>query len=241
MRGTLYVVGVGPGDPELMTLKGVKILEQCPVWFAPKAHSEGESTALTIAGAIVDMKGKNIITHRFPMKQVYRAEQADSELSVAWREAAQQIIVHLQAGVDVVFPTLGDPAIYSTGFYVYEALAACNYTGPVKVIPGVSSIGASAASAEMPLCLGDERMVVLPATFENRSISSLLAQVDVVVFMKVHRVLKRIVALLEEENLLEGAVLVERTSCNGERIWHDVRMAQDEELHYFSTLIVRKK
>lgn len=241
MRGTLYVVGVGPGDPELMTIKAVRVLEKCPTWFAPKAHSEGESTALSIVSGLVNITEKKVLTHHFPMKQVYRSGQVDNELFAAWQNAARVIIEHLEAGEDVAFPTLGDPAIYSTGFYVCEALAACNYSGDIKIIPGVSSVGASAASAKIPLCLGDERLIVLPATFEDERIISLLQQVDVAVFMKVHRVLKRIVALLERENLLECAVLIERTSCNEERIWHDVRSALDEDLHYFSTLIVRKK
>ncbi|CAG34940.1 precorrin-2 C(20)-methyltransferase [Desulfotalea psychrophila] len=207
---------------------------------APKAHDEGESTALAIAAGVIEVAAKNILTHRFPMKHVRRAQEVDGELASAWEEAARAIIQRLDAGEDVAFPTLGDPAIYSTGFYVYEALAACGWAGRVEVIPGVSSVGASAASANMPLCLGDERLVVLPATFEDEKIASLLQQVDVAVFMKVYRVLPRIVELLESLGMLENAVLVERTSCGNERIWHDVRAALSEDLHYFSTLLVRK-
>lgn len=240
MRGTLYIVGVGPGDPELMTLKAMRVLQNCPVWFAPKSRQDGTSTAVDIASGGVDVTDKQIITHRFPMKHVRRGETADPELAVAWEEAAQAITSCLEAGQDVAFPTLGDPAIYSTGFYVYEALASCNYDGEIKVIPGISSIGASAASANMPLCLGDERLLVLPATFEDESISEYLKEVDAIVFMKVYRVLDRIVALLEKEQLLENAVLVEKTSYGEERIWHNVKDALGEELHYFSTLLVRK-
>ncbi|MGL1930475.1 MAG: precorrin-2 C(20)-methyltransferase [Desulfotalea sp.] len=240
MRGTLYIVGVGPGDPELMTIKAARILEKCPVWFAPKSRQEGASTAIDIANGGVRSDNKNIITHRFPMKHVRRSESVDSELTEAWQEAATEIISYLEQGKDVAFPTLGDPAIYSTGFYVYEALASCKYDGEIKVIPGISSIGASAASANMSLCLGDERLLVLPATFENGSVAEYLKSVDAIVFMKVYRVLDRIVKLLEQENLLENAVLIEKTSYGDERIWHNVKDALGEDLHYFSTLLVRK-
>lgn len=240
MRGTLYIVGVGPGDPELLTLKAVRVLEKCSTWFAPKAHSEGESTALNIVAGEVEIGDKNILTHRFPMKHVRRGEDVDPELASAWKAAAVDIITCLERGENVAFPTLGDPAIYSTAFYVYEVLAACDYTGPIEVVPGVSSIGASAASAQIPLCLGDERLLVLPATFENGKLSELMKNVDAAVFMKVYRVLDQMIEFLESEGLVEKAVLIERTSCGDQRIWHDIRKARGEDLHYFSTMLVRK-
>lgn len=242
MQGTLYIVGVGPGDPDLLTIKALKTLEKCPVWIAPKAHSEGESTALSIVTEHVGMADKDIVTHRFPMKPVQRAEDADETLVKAWNEAAKIVIDHLNKGHDVAFPTLGDPAIYSTGFYVCEALADAGYEGEIKVIPGVSSVGTTAASAKTPLCLGDERLLVLPATFENGEVASLLKTVDAVVFMKVYRVLDKMIEVLEAENLIDQATLVERAGCSDERVWTDIRQAASEEnLHYFSTLIVRTK
>lgn len=242
MKGTLYVVGVGPGDPELMTLKAVRILERCKVWLAPVAKKDGESTALGIAEGVVDRKDKEIITHHFPMKKIRMGQIPDPEVKKAWDAAAVQIVGHLQAGRDVAFPTLGDPAIYSTGFYVCETLFALAPDLPVEIIPGVSAIGASAAAAGQPLCLGDDRLVVIPATFENGRLRETLEQFDSVVLMKVHRVMDRLVPLLGEMNLLDKAVLVERTSQNGQRIRRDLTTAlqPENEPHYFSTIIVRK-
>lgn len=246
MQGTLYIVGVGPGDPDLLTIKAIKALEKCPVWIAPKAHSEGESTALSIVIKHVGVGDKDIVTHRFPMKPVQRAKNADETLVKAWNDAAIIVIDQLNKGNDVAFPTLGDPAIYSTGFYVCEALATAGFTGEIKVIPGVSSVGATAASAKRPLCLGDERLLVLPATFENGEVASLLKTVDAIVFMKVYRVLDKMIEVLEAENLIDKAVLVERAGCSDERVWTDIRKAaaenkNNDKLHYFSTLIVRKR
>ena len=241
MQGTFYVIGVGPGDPGLMTLNAVRTLEKCDVWFVPSAFKHGESMALSIAGGEVDSTGKTILTHHFPMKQVHRGQRPEEEVGQAWREAADTILGYLQSGKDVAFPTLGDPAIYSTGFYVCETLEKIGQPFNVKIIPGVSAIGASSAVTETPLCLGDEKLVVIPATFEDCEIEKVLQVSDTVVFMKVHKVMAQLVKLLDGLDLLENAVLVERCSLGDEKIWPDIRQAVGKEIHYFSTIIVRQK
>lgn len=240
MAGTFYVVGVGPGDPQLVTLKAARILERCEVWFVPSAFENGGSMALKIAAGVVDRSGKTILSHRFPMKQVHRGQPADPEVKSAWREAARTIMACLEEGRDVVFPTLGDPAIYSTGFYVCETLQEYGSPFPVEIVPGVSAVGATSAASTLPLCLGDERLVVIPATFANDRIREMLDLCDVAVFMKVHKVMPRLVGLLDELGLTGRAVLVERCSLPDQKIWTDVREAVDREIHYFSTMVVRK-
>jgi len=240
MQGTFYVVGVGPGDPQLMTLKAANTLKKCDTWFVPSAFENGGSMALKIVEGVVDSSGKNILNHRFPMKQVQRGKEPDEELKTAWQEAAKTIMEYLDSGKDVVFPTLGDPAIYSTGFYVCETLQEYGAPFKLEIIPGVSAIGATSATSAMPLCLGDERLVVIPATFEDDKIKELLALSDVVVFMKVFKVMDKLVALLDELGLVEKAVLVERCSLEDQRVWTDIRQAVGEEIHYFSTMVVRK-
>lgn len=240
MQGTFYVVGVGPGDPQLMTLKAAKILDRCAVWFVPSAFDNGGSMALKIASGAVSSEGKTILSHRFPMKQIPRGDVPDPEVKNAWQQAAKTIMAALADGHDVVFPTLGDPAIYSTGFYVCETLQEYGSPFPVEIIPGVSAIGASSAAAAVPLCLGDERLVIIPATFANEKIRDLLQLSDVVVFMKVHKVMERLVGLLEELDLIDNAVLVERCSLDDQKIWTDVRDAVGRDIHYFSTMVVRK-
>ncbi len=241
MKGKFYVVGVGPGDPELLTLKAVRVLENCPVWVAPKGSPRGESMALSIISDTVSRRDKEVLEQYFPMKKIHRGEKTDPEVAKAWQQTANVISERLEKGRDVVFPTLGDPAIYSTGFYVCEALLEIMPDLEVEIIPGVSSMGASAAAVGQPLCLGDERLVVIPATFENGKLKETLEQFDTVVLMKVHRVMDRLVPLLDELNLLDKAVLVERTSQNEERIQYDLSAAMAGEPHYFSTIIVRKK
>ncbi len=240
MKGRFYVVGVGPGDPELMTLKAVRVLKKSPVWLAPAAHKDGCSTALSIASGVINGEQKEILTHHFPMKKVHAGQPADPEVEQAWRQAAAIIAEHLDNGRDVAFPTLGDPAIYSTGFYVYETLLESVTDMLVEIIPGVSAIGATSAAAMVPLCLGNERMVVIPATFEDDKLKEILLNFDCTVLMKVHRVMPKLLGILEELDLLKYAVLVERTSLQDQRIRRDLQQAATEKIHYFSTMIVRK-
>lgn len=234
------MIGVGPGDPELLTLKAARTLEKCQVWLAPAARKNGESTALAIASGAVSVAGKEILTHHFPMKKVHRGETPDPEVKEAWEQVVALIMTELKAGRDVAMPTLGDPAVYSTGFYVCQTLLEQNPQAVVEIVPGISAIGATSAAARMPLCLGDDQLAVVPAIFESTKIREILIQFDAVVFMKVHKSMERLVPLLEELDLLDKAVLVERTSMTDQRVRRDLKAAMGEKLHYFSTMIVRK-
>ena len=240
MKGTFYVVGVGPGDPELLTLKAVGILTESPVWLVPAAQKNGDSTALAIACGAVSQQGKKIITHHFPMKKIYAGQEPNKAALQAWQQAAELISDYLRSGQDVVLPTLGDPAIYSTGFYVCETLLKHDPACAVQIIPGVSAVGASAAAAGTPLCLGNERLLVVPAVFADDDLRLVLQNSATIAFMKVHNDLERLVPLLKEFDLIDKAVLIERAGMADQRIYRDLRNAMPENLHYFSTLIVRK-
>ena len=238
--GRFYVVGVGPGDPELLTLKAARLLDACSSWLAPAAKAGGDSTALTIVQGSVSTEGKNILVHHFPMKKVQSGSNPDPEIQQAWNKAADWVYDQLQQGIDVALPTLGDPAIYCTGFYVYQTLLLTHPDAKVEIVPGISAIGATAAAAKMSLCLGDEELIVIPAVFENERLRETLQQFRSLVFMKVYKSMDRLVPLLKEMDLLANAVLVERTSMGEERVHHDVEATLGRKLHYFSTLIVRK-
>lgn len=240
MQGKFYVVGVGPGDPQLITMKAATILKQSDVWFVPSAFENGGSMALKIVNGLLNSKGKTVLSHRFPMKMVYRGDSPTPEVKSSWQKAAQTIMSYLESGQDVVFPTLGDPAIYSTSFYVLETLQEYGSPFLTEIIPGVSSLGAASAAATVPLCLGDERLSLIPATFGNDQIRELIDMSDVLVFMKVHKVMKSLIALLDEFNLVDNAVLVERCSLEEQRVWTNIRDVVDLDLHYFSTMVVRK-
>ena len=135
MTAKLSVIGIGPGDPELLTLKAVRIIRESPVLCVPKGREEGTSLALSIVEKAVSTDGKIVIEAHFPMKKTRlqtedrrqetgdkRQQTKDNGLDAKWDETAKAILNKLQGGSDVAFLTLGDPTIYSTFFYLYDRL-----------------------------------------------------------------------------------------------------------------------
>lgn len=236
---TLHIIGTGPGDPELMTVKGMRVLEKSPVLIASKGKVDGVSTALDIVASLIDISDKKVLDVHFPMFKVKNG-RARPEVHAAWQEAARLVLDHLENG-DVAFPTLGDPAVYSTAFYVYATLREINPDMNISIIPGITTMSSCSAMGGAPLCLGNEILTVVPATFNDDRLKDILVHHDTIILMKVHQVMDRIVDLLSELDLLGRAVLYERCGMEDGRIFTDVRSAADRNLHYFSTIIVRKE
>ncbi len=234
--GKLYVIGVGPGDPELLTIKGMRILNGISCICVPKGREEGSSLALSIVRKIVDLADKEIIEAHFPMKKTRR--HAD-ELDAKWDETVREVSARLNRGTDMAFITIGDPTIYSTFFYLYDRLLETNPGLDVEIVPGVSSINASASRAKISLGLADEKIAVVPATYVE-NLRDILAKFDTIVLMKVNRVFGRMVEVLEEMNLVSNAVCVSRAGMEDERIFRDIRTLKEEDMNYFSMVIVRK-
>jgi len=239
--GRLYLVGVGPGDPELMTCKAARILEQTKIWVAPKAKKNGNSSALHIAAAQVGVAEKTVLELRFPMVKVHLGRQQADEVVQAWQEAAAVVWSHLERGDDVAFPTLGDPALYSTAFYLLDTLQGHHPDARVTIIPGITAMAACSARVCSPLGLGDDVVSIVPAAFDDDRLRTILTTFDAVILMKVFRKMKKIVALLDELGLTDKAVLIERCGMDDQKIYPDIRKTLGRELHYFSTLLIRKK
>lgn len=240
MQSTLFIVGTGPGDPDLLTLKAYNTLRRCPVVVAPKGSQGGSSTALSIIQQVVDVSEKEVHEVYFPMKKVRLGEKPHPEIEAAWTDTALKVLDILDSGADVAFPTLGDPAIYSTGYYLYDTLLALRPDVHVKFISGISAMSSCSASTLTPVCLGDDMLAVVPATFCEEKIRKALAEFDAIVLMKVHRVMDRICSLLSEAGLIDNAIYVEKAGMHDERIISDLS-AIPENPHYFSTIIVRKR
>ncbi len=240
-QGRLHLVGIGPGDPELMTCKAVRILEACPVWAVPKARNNGPSSALEIAARQVDPADKTILELCFPMQKIRLDRRVPGEVLQGWRQAARRVLEQLDQGRDVAFPTLGDPSLYSTGFYLLATLQHMERQVAVNIVPGITAMAACSANVLTPLGLGDDVVSIVPAAFDDDRLRTILTTYDAVVLMKVHRRMNRLVPLLDELGLLDRAVLVERCGLEDQQIYPDVRKALDRELHYFSTLLVRRR
>ncbi len=233
---TLYVIGVGPGDPELLTLKAVRLIRAVPVLFVPKGREDGSSLALSIAGKVIDVNDKEVRELHFPM---IKTRDTDSDLVFEKWDSISEEVTGVLKLKDAAFLTLGDPCIYSTFFYLYDRLLK-QLTGlKIEIVPAVSSINASAARAGISLGLADERIAILPATYTD-NIQETLKGFDTVVLMKVNRVFNELLKALEELNMIENAVYISRAGMEDEKIFKDIREVKKDDLDYFSMVIVKK-
>jgi len=240
MSATLYIIGVGPGDPDLITRKAFILLNQCPVIATPNGSKNGISTALSIVEKAMDISKKEIHHLHFPMQKIHGDSSPPKDVQKAWISAAKQVIALLAEGKDVVFPTLGDPAIYSTGYYLYGTILSLQKDTQVVFVPGIAAMSSCSATTGIPICLGDDKLAVIPATFSIDDIQNTLEEFDTIVLMKVHKVLPQLVALFSKLGLLEKTVLVERAGMRNERV-HPKLDKIKGEVHYFSTIIVSKR
>ena len=230
----IYAVGVGPGDPELLTRKAERIISRCPVVYAPTGAADAASYALSIVEHLLDRSRQEIISRVFPMLK------KGPELEAAWEEAAAEVIRLIDSGKDVAFITIGDPCLYSTFLYLYRIIRAQRADIPIEIIPGISSINASAAAAGIPLGIGGERIAILPATYEDHELRKTLQEFDTVVLMKVSRVFGQVYALLQELGLIHKAVFVRRVGSPQQEVVFDISTLIGRELDYLSMLIVRR-
>lgn len=228
--GTLYGVGVGPGDPELLTLKAVRIVQSAAVVAAPTTRPDGESYALNIIGGLL-RPDQRVMKLLFPMvrdedaKRTYRVQAAEA----VWKELA--------AGADVAFLTEGDPLFHSTFIHILNELPAA---APIEVVPGVTSITAAAAQARLPLVSSGQRMAAVSAVYEDEtSIRRILEEFDTVVFLKFRAVLDPLLDILNDMGLTDRTVLVERASHADGRVVRDVGSLRGKDVDYLSLLIVR--
>jgi len=230
--GRFYGIGVGPGDPELLTLKAARILRQVSVVCYPQSTSGEGSMALAIAAGAVPLEGKELVPFPFSMSHPHTTE--------TWQGPMTQVLERLSRGQDCAFLTEGDPFLYSTFVYVYEHLRREHPQVPLEVVPGVSSLTAAAARAGVPLAAGRERISVLPALHHPQAIGPALDASDALVLLKVNRVLDVVRGELEARGLLERAVLVRRATMPEEQVLHGAEAVDGRVRDYFSLLIVRR-
>ena len=231
--GVLYGIGVGPGDPDLMTLKGARVLEGCRHVFVPKARSENGSIALAIAGRRLRADSR-IYELVFPMS-------ADSgELSRRWAEAARSVSDVVSTGEDACFLTLGDPLLYSTYIYLVRALREQLPGLEVVTVPGITAFSAAAALAEFPIGEGKQMVVIIPVSDDPYVIGKALTEAGTVILMKVGRRLDKVLDFIEQAGFLDRAVYVARAGLEGQQVEVDLRKLrrQKQEADYLSILLV---
>ena len=226
--GTLYGLGVGPGDPELITVKALRVLRACPVVLYP-APENGESLARAIAaphlpdGQIEIAVRMSLDPTRFPAQAVYD-------------RAAREVAAHLDAGRDVAALCEGDPFFYGSFVYLFGRLAG-RYQ--VEVVPGVSSLFACPAELGSPLTARDDTLIVVPATLPEESLLKRLQDADAIVVVKVGRHIGKVRRVLDRLGLLAQARYIEHATMANQSI----RPLADvgENAPYFSMVVVHAR
>ena len=231
MKGTLYCVGVGPGDPELLTLKALKIIRTCPVLAVPQSRT-GVVTAQGILmkaldGCGITIDDKTVIAMDFPMTR------DDQVLKGAHEKAARRLMDELDEGRDVCLITLGCPTVYATSIYVHRLIRQAGYA--TEIVPGVPSFCAVAAELQQPLCEKDEALIVIPGNQKLRR--DLLALDGSKVIMKPSGKLGPIQDELRDLQLLDKTAMIERCGLPGETVYEKAADAKDTG--YFAVLLVK--
>ncbi|HMK53590.1 MAG TPA: precorrin-2 C(20)-methyltransferase [Methanobacteriaceae archaeon] len=228
-HGKLIGIGVGPGNPEYLTLKAIKILKKVPVICAPRSAESRPSVALSIVTSVLNERDLEyeLLDPVFPMIE------DEAALHVYWDEAARQVKERLEKGSDVAFITLGDPTVYSTFSYLEKKIGAENFE--VEIVPGVTSFTGCAASAHLSLGEKDEIIVIVPKVDER--LSQILEHADTAVIMKTSRHSKKLEDIIKADNRDKDIISVQNCGMEDEKIVEG--FAQDKK--YLSTTIVKFK
>ena len=227
MKGIAYGVGVGPGDPEYMTLKAIRLIKENDVIAVPGKVAR-ESVAYKIAAAVVpELENKELVPVYMPM--VKDRELIDAE----HKKAAKLVESYLDQGKNVVYLTLGDSTIYCTFSYIQHYLEADGYT--VELIAGIPSFCAAAARLNTPLTEWDEPLHILPAVHK---LQDDLAFGGNYVLMKSASQMAKVKDMLRRSG--RRAVMAENCTMENEKLYHSIDEIPDDA-GYFSLIIAKEK
>ena len=232
--GRFYGIGVGPGDPELLTIKAQRTLQSVPVICFTQLDDGQESYALGVVKGTLEAANPVYLAITIP------SDDNTPVSSQTWADAANEIAGHLGQGRDVAFITEGDPMLYSEFFQVLESVKAVVPALDAEVIPGVSSVMAAAASSGMPLVTHGQRLTILPNVYGIDDLRKAITNSDTTVLMEVDRDLLQALANMEKLGLTGKATYVRQASTARENVVEDISKLEAEDLDYFSLLIIRR-
>ncbi|WP_407578627.1 cobalt-factor II C(20)-methyltransferase [Citrobacter koseri] len=232
MSGKLYALSTGPGAADLITVRAARILGSLDILYAPAGRKGGDSLALSIVREYLGEQTEVRCCH-FPMS----ADSAEKE--AVWNEVAAALVQEVEAGKQVGFITLGDAMLFSTWVFLLQRIGNPTW---LEIVPGVTSFAAIAARAKTPLAMEQQSLAVISCTAAEETIQQALRQHDSLVLMKVYGRFARIKALLQQEGLLECALMMAEATLPGEQCWRHLNEVSDEQpLPYFSTILVNKQ
>ena len=225
-----YGIGVGPGDPELLTIKAAKILSQIDVILLPQTKEGKKGVAYTIIEAYLKNDLKHIYVN-FPMVK-------DENIFIeAGKEAAKEVEAHIRSGKNVAFVTLGDPSVYSSYGYIVKAL--CKDI-PIETIPGITSFCASAAMINQPLVEKDEILSIIPMNATDDQIQKALEASDAFAFMKIYNRENRVLHHLNAYQMTDNSVLIKRCGFQDSQVEANIEENLLKNKEYLTLVLSRK-
>ncbi len=230
--GTLYGISVGTGDPELITVKGLRLLQKTKIIAFPAGINQKPGIAEQIIAQWLHSEQITIALD-FP----YTKDEA--VLQKAWQQAAAKVWQYLKQGIDVAFACEGDVSFYSTFTYLAQTIQQSYGAVTIITVPGICSPTAAASDLHIPLAIGNQRLTILPAIYSWEDLEQALGSSDVVVLMKVSSVYQQVWQILQQHGLLESSSLVERASSCDRKIYPNLKDHPKLQLSYFSILIIR--
>lgn len=234
-KGKLYGIGIGPGDPELITVKAVQLLKKVDVIFAPCAGIKSKSYAFEIV--------KKYISKRKVKTIVFPMSKNEKTLKGFWQKAALEVYGKILQGKNAAFITIGDPMIYSTYIYLSRYVRKLDKDIEIHTIPGISVVSAIASLFSVPLAEGGEKFAVLPLPEKLLGLKEALKQFDTVVLLKIGKNLKSLTEFLKKEKLKYTFYFAKRIGRCGQYITKDISKFDNcqKTTGYMSTMIIRKK
>lgn len=228
MKGKLYGVGVGPGDPELLTLKALRLIRENPVIAVPGEDIRASVAYQIVKGAYEALDEKTLLPVAMPMTKDPAVLEANHE------KAAGDVEAYLGQGKNVVFLTLGDPTVYSTYLYVHKRILARGYEA--EIVSGITSFCAVAARLNMGLVERDEPLHVIPATYQADGMDQVLKLPGTKVLMKTGKKMAQVRESIQKSG--QQAVMIENCGMPGERIFEGAENIP-EKSGYYSLIIVK--
>ncbi len=227
--GHLYAVGVGPGSPDLLTLRAAHIVKNSDVLICPRSSRSGQGMALASISPWI--KGQKIIEAVYPMRR------DEIKTRAFWGDMAEQAHNYLENKYAVAQITLGDPLLYSTSCYFLEEMQRRLPAGNIHVVPGIAAFQAVSARLKKALAVQEDRMLLMPGT-EEEQVRSALECCETLILYKAGHNLEKIRMVLEEEGVVQDASLVCYAEQHKEFICRDMEGYQGELPGYLASIIV---
>lgn len=231
--GTLYGVSVGTGDPELITVKGLRILQKSEIIAFPAGIDNRLGTAQSIISSWLQPHQQTL-----PLNFPYVRDA--QTLQTAWSEAARKVGSYLQQGTDITFACLGDLSFYGTFTYLAQNVQRLYPEVNIETVPGICSPMAIASVLGVPLTVDSQRLAILPAIYAIEELETALDWAEIVVLLKVSSVYQEVWQILQQRNLLDRSFIVEKATFAEQKIYRNLTDYPQLNLSYFSIMLIRQ-